>query len=177
MRRKSFFDLPEMGTHKQQTIISVKRSETHCCIWLKRWQDTNLIIRNEYDKSCAQPGTRTTCSLITLSTARNVSPQPPINHSIKTLIHCILLLSRLLSGKHDVSFSDSLFVSQHISNQHSENVPSFELQPSSAPLPGTFLCHPVHSHFRNSTDKTSSCHWTKLCHPGDGSYQSRVEGL
>lgn len=47
---------PAMGTHKQQTIISVKRSRTHCCIWLKRWQDTNLIIRNEYDKSLLRLG-------------------------------------------------------------------------------------------------------------------------
>lgn len=83
----------EMGTHKQQIIISVKRSRTHTCwIWLKRWQDTNLIIRNEYDKSCAQTGTRTTCSPITLSTARNVSPQQPMNHSIKILICSILLV-------------------------------------------------------------------------------------
>lgn len=107
---------PEMGTHKQQIIISVKRSGTHTCwIWLKRWEDTNLIIRNEYDNSCAQTGTRTTCSLITLSTARNVSPQQPVNHSIKILVCSILLLSRLLSGKQDVSFPSSLLVSQQIS--------------------------------------------------------------
>lgn len=95
----------EMGTHKQQTIISVKRSgSNNYWIYLKTWQDTNLINRNEYDRNCAQTGTWTTCFPIILFNCKKYFPPTTQNYSIKILICSILLLSRLLCGKHDVSF-------------------------------------------------------------------------